>query len=196
MLGPVHPLRGCFPFACWVLRTHVREETKISFASLLLKNLLFRTSTFYKLAIAGVSLINESMPELYLSVRHAHKAVYIALFAWIILSSLLSKAYKCVKSFSSRNICNQCKMCPLFFKAPLCWLAWSPSAMRSQWTPGRRSWTRASCYPWQKVHSVLYIPYYSPSNRETISLFRHHHIGQPSVLRQPRPPPRVQGAGG
>ena len=54
----------------------------------------FRTSNFYKFAITFTALINETMPDTYLLGRHSHKAMYAVLFIWMILSSLLAKAYK------------------------------------------------------------------------------------------------------
>ena len=45
-----------------------------------------------------ISLI-ESMPFHYLLVRHSHKAMYLVLYVWLILSALLSKAYQYAKSF-------------------------------------------------------------------------------------------------
>ncbi len=59
----------------------------------------YRMPNFQKLTIASASLIIESMPFHYLLVRHSHKAMYLVLYVWLILSALLSKAYQYAKSF-------------------------------------------------------------------------------------------------
>ncbi len=55
---------------------------------------LVRIPTFHVVSVSFVALINEAMPDHYMRCRRWNGVSYTVLFLWILLASLVMRAYK------------------------------------------------------------------------------------------------------